>query len=282
MYGPEWTIEAAAEDLALHAKAMGLLTPGPYPRRAALFVDSIQQVTCDAMLLDADMSERQVVNANVRAVRSVASLYRMFVAATSEMNRNAYRNIEAAEQSNDMAAAKESGAIEFSARVMLALRSVKGQGDLVQVRMVKNKHGPSYPAVDDFFLALDRGRQTLTMAEAPKAEPGKAAKTQARKAEHVTAAARVAEYLAAHPGGGARDIRSALRRAMGTCPTQLADDAVALLVEAGAIVAPDVGRGQARPHWLVGPKVPSDVLAHVSLERRPVVSVAAPPPQEAK
>jgi hypothetical protein len=167
------------------------------------------------------------------------------------------------------------------------------KGEPVSVEHVKARsHGE---LVDDFALVISdveldgnpkaglsvsvRGGELITEL---RRDAKAATKTQARKAEHVTAAARVAEYLAAHPGGGTRDIRSALRRAMGACPAELAIDAVALLVEAGAIVAPDVGRGQARPHWLVGPKVPTDVLAHVSLERRPVVSSAAPPPQEAQ
>jgi nucleoside-triphosphatase THEP1 len=281
LYGPEWTIEAAAHDLAIFAQQR----PGKSERpNAALLVDSIQQVSSQATFAaERELSERQTVSANVRALRTVGTRYRMICIATSEMNRNAYRSIEAAEQSNDMAAGKESGAIEFSARVMLSLRSVKDHGELLQVRMVKSKHGPSHPAAADFFLTLDRTRQTLTDADGPQDEQDAkaAAKVNAQKAEHVRAAARVAEYLAAHPGKGTRDIQSDLRRSLGSCRDKLGTDAVALLDDAGAIVAPEVKRGQARPHWLVGSKVPAEVLAQVDMGQRPAVS-AAKPPAEAK
>jgi KaiC/GvpD/RAD55 family RecA-like ATPase len=267
MYGAEWTIEAAAEDLAKHAGGS----------RVAFFVDSVQQASSNAMLVaERELSERQVVNLNVRALRSVASAHRMIVVATSEMNRQAYRSVKAAEESNDMAAAKESGSVEFSARVMLSLRSVKDEGDRIAVRMVKNKHGPSYPGAEDFFLALDRRHQTLTTCDAPPEVAKGESRSLARKAEHVKAAARVAEYLARHPGDGTRSIQSGLRRALGGCPDKLALDAVALLVEAGAIVTPEMKRGQARPHWLDGSKLPAAVLAEVALEQRPAVVASRP------
>jgi hypothetical protein len=152
----------------------------------------------------------------------VGTRYRMICIATTEMNRAAYRSVEAAEASNDMAAGKESGAIEFSARVMLSLRSVKGP-----------------------------------------------------------ASAHLAVYLVAHQGDGSRDIRSALRLALGTCPKDLADDAVKLLVEAGAVLSPEVANGQNKPHWLVGCNVPPEVMAEVPSHRRGDVAAARPPTPEA-
>jgi KaiC/GvpD/RAD55 family RecA-like ATPase len=274
LYGPEWTVEEAAGDLVRDAASRG-------ERRQVLFVDSVQTVTCNAMLeAEREMSERQIVTANVRAIRDVATRCRMLVMATSEMNRNAYRNVEAAEQSNDMAAGKESGAIEYGARVMLSFRSVRDHGELVEVRATKNKHGPSYPAVDAFYLAINRARQTLEEAEAPVKDDGLSngsAKKAAKKAEQVTAAARVAEYLARNQGHGTREIRSGLRLALGTCSDDLADDAVKLLEGAGAVIAPPFERGKPRPHTLDGSKVPPEVLAEVATDHRAEVIAARPP-----
>jgi KaiC/GvpD/RAD55 family RecA-like ATPase len=160
LYGPDWTIEDAAADLVKRADT----------KRAAIFVDSIQQARCAALVGAGDASERETVNANVRALRAVATQYGLITVATSEMNRNAYRSVESAERYNDMAAAKESGAIEYSARVMLALRSVKDLPDLIEVRVVKNKHGPSWPHEPPLYLALDRRRMMLGEADGPAAE----------------------------------------------------------------------------------------------------------------
>ena len=158
IYDPEETIERAAGHLADVAKERGLSS-------VALFVDSVQSVTCDAVVASQrELSERQVINANVRAIRHVATKYKMLVVATSEMNRGAYRNIDDAERAqDDMASGKESGIIEYSARVMIALRRAQ-DGELIRANVVKNKHGPSYV---DFHLAVNRATQTLTDAEPP-------------------------------------------------------------------------------------------------------------------
>lgn len=265
LYGPEWTIEAAAEDLAKHA--------GGKP--AALFVDSIQQVACTAILVtEREMSERQVVNANVRAVRAVATRHRLIVVSTSEMNRNAYRNVEAAEVANDMAAGKESGAIEFSARVMLSLRSVKDHGDLVQLRVVKSKHGPSYPAAEDLFLRIDRGRQTLTPADAPP-QPDAAKVREDRGRESVLAdAAAVALALADSPGAVLRPLYAALKAAHGSFSKDRADAGLARL---GDAVVRRPGPRRALYLYLDGSRLGEDVLAAVSLEDRARLASARPP-----
>lgn len=165
-YPPGCPIETAAADLAAFAKAKG-------HQRMAMFVDSVQQITCDALAeAEREVSPRDAINANVKAIRAVATQHKMIVIATSEMNRTAYRSVESAEASNDMAAGKESGAIEYSARIMLSLRSVKDHPDLMQVRMVKNKHGASAPAAEDFFLKIDRASQTIEDAGAPE-EPAR-------------------------------------------------------------------------------------------------------------
>jgi hypothetical protein len=214
MYGPDWTIEAAAADLAERGKS--LAKEGEPPRRLALFVDSIQQARCDA-LEDTGANEpspREVVNENVRALRKVAAKYRLIAMATGEMNRNAYRNIKSAEEANDMAAAKESGAVEYSARVLVAMRSVKDHGDLVELRMVKNKHGPSWPAANPFYLNIDRRTMMLASASAPDDDAKDDEKAHSRnRAALEREAIPVLNVIAQNPGCGTKALRAALKLA---------------------------------------------------------------------
>jgi KaiC/GvpD/RAD55 family RecA-like ATPase/5S rRNA maturation endonuclease (ribonuclease M5) len=161
MYDGTWSIEDAASDLHEYAQSLAA--------KAALFVDSIQAVQCNASrAVTRELSNYQRVTYNVSALRKVASKYRIMTMATGEMGRQAYRNIEAAESFNDMAAGKESGAIEYSARVMLALRNIKDEKDLLEMRVVKNKHGPSWPGEPPLYLRTDRATQSLTLTEAPE------------------------------------------------------------------------------------------------------------------
>ncbi len=270
LYGPTWTIEAAAVDLISFAKVSG------QTGRVALFVDSIQQVTCAAMAAaEREVSPREIVSANVRALRSVATSHRLIAMATSEMNRNAYRSVEAVEQSNDMAAGKESGAIEFSARVMVSVRSVKGEKDLSVLRIVKNKHGASG---DEIHRRIDRRRMVIEDAEAPAEAPASDARTQARRAGKVQAAARLADFLADHQGIGVRKLRAGLRATWGSWPTDLVDDAGAVL--GGAFIAPEPMPGKPKTHYLDGSKLPPAVVQALALERRPTVLAARPNVEE--
>jgi KaiC/GvpD/RAD55 family RecA-like ATPase len=154
-YGDEHTIESAAEDLATWAATLG--------KRAFFGIDSIQTVTSEAGV-DAD-GPREFVTANVRAVRTVTTRHRLLTVATSEMGRGSYRNQQQALQQDDMAAGKESGAIEYSARVLLALRTVKGQPGLVNCKVVKNKLGQSQV---EFHMNIDKRRQLLTECSGPE------------------------------------------------------------------------------------------------------------------
>ena len=163
-YGDDCTIEDAARDLAELATIRG--------QRAILMVDSIQTVECSSvrMSMSKDVSTREKITSNVRAIRSCASEHKMLVMCTSEMNRSAYKAIGKAEQ-NDMAAAKESGAIEYSARVMLALRNVQEEDNCIEVKVIKNKHGPSFPHLEPFYLSIDRHTQWLHSRTPPLPGP---------------------------------------------------------------------------------------------------------------
>lgn len=160
-YDDSCTIEEACSDLAALA--------GDRKQKAIMMTDSIQTVECAWIRKSksSDVSMREKITQNVRAVRACATAYKMLVMASSEMNRAAYRTIGKADQ-NDMAAAKESGAVEYSARVMLALRNVTDEPNCIEARIIKNKHGPSFPMADPFYLQIDRHKQWLFDRDPPE------------------------------------------------------------------------------------------------------------------
>jgi KaiC/GvpD/RAD55 family RecA-like ATPase len=202
LYDHGWTIEAAADDLAAHARRLG--------KKAVYVVDSVQTVRC-AEALKAD-GPRLVVGANVRALKTVTSAHKFLLIATSEMGRGGYGNEEAAKNFNDMAAGKESGDIEYAAAVQIVVRSVKGVPDKIRVNVPKLKRGKQV----EFFLRMNRATHSLSECEAPileNVEDAKAAKVRARARED---AARVRQIVMSKPGIGVRELYTeALRAGMG-------------------------------------------------------------------
>lgn len=159
IYDAGSSIEEAAVDLHRFALA-GDKSGDPRPA-CVLFVDSVQTARISGE--DADDSIYRAVTRRVAALRAAATRYRMLVIATSEMNRGAYRSKKVEDQTSDMASAKESGAIEFSARVMLTLKSVPGSSDVIELRVAKNKHGLTHRVDQEgIFLRVDRAAQQLT------------------------------------------------------------------------------------------------------------------------
>lgn len=72
------------------------------------------------------------------------------------------------ERVEDIASAKESGAIEYSARILLVLRSVEGEKELVELKIAKNQLGPRHdPKKPGIVLRLDRAQQTVTQVDNP-------------------------------------------------------------------------------------------------------------------
>lgn len=268
IYDASWTIERAGEDIARQAGPTG---------RAALLVDSIQTVTCEAEV-GAYSQPREAVTMRVGALRAVATRWRLIALATSEMGRRGYSGGDDERGGlADLAAAKESGAIEYSARVMLALRPVEGEEGLVELRIAKNKHGPRDERVG---LRLDRRLQTLIEASLPAAKDrraeAEARKVEAGKASVARAAAALAAILAETGGLIRRDLAGAMRARLGACGTAL--PAAALHRLGSAVVERPQGRSTV--YHVDGSRLPAEVVAALAqiegVERSKVLGARPP------
>jgi replicative DNA helicase len=224
-YDSSWTIEAAAEDVARQAATRG--------SRAMLGIDSVQTVRCAAesapVSAGRELSEVAAVTARVHAIRAVATRHQLIAIATSELGRGSYKSSDPALQTSTLASAKWSGAIEYSARVLLGLRSVPDQPDLVELELAKNKHGPRD---ERLHLRIDRRGQTLReVAYEPPPAPTAADRDTAAKSRVIADAVAVARVLLTSPGQTVRQLRGAACAATGMGNART-DAAVALLGEA--------------------------------------------------
>lgn len=217
LYDDRWTIEGAAVDLAAYAAG----------RRAALLIDSIQTAMCNKDIAAAqngrELSEVTAVTARAQAIRAVATQHRLIAIATSEQGRGAYRSSDPSQQTTALASGKWSGAIEYGARVLLVLRSVPAQADLIEIEIAKNKHGPRDVKL---HVRIDRSSQTLFETgydPAPKPDRGTAQRD--RCARDAVAVARV---LLGQPTLGVNKLRAAVRSAAGI-GNQRIEDALTLL-----------------------------------------------------
>lgn len=263
-YDAEWTIERAAEDLARQAEELGM--------RAALGVDSVQTVQCDAELAaQREVSTVDAISKRAMAIRAAATKHRMIVLVTSEMNRGAYRSKKTEEQTSDMAAAKGSGAIEYQARVLVTLRSEPGR--LVRVSLPKNKHrGPGFDMDRlPLFLRLDPYTQTLEETEAPEGDAPGAGYVPRRTIDD---AAATAAFLAGKPGLGTREVRAAMRAHHGMGSSRV-DAALSFLGD--AVVRVKGPRRNSLSHYLDGRELPETVLSAVVADSRTDVITARPP-----
>ena len=260
-YGYAHTIESAAADL--HAWAVRE-TPAGQQVRTFLGIDSIQTVSSEATRhMEAsgrEVSPRAIVSANCIAVKLTAIRLQMMMIFTSEMARAAYRTKDAAEEVNDMAMGKESGAIEYVARVQLALRSVKGSADLLELSVVKNKHGRSG---DSIFLSIDRARQTIKQTDTPEASK-RADRAEAGRAQIMGDAAKcacvIASWYAANPGEvlGTNRLRREMRARFGSFGNERTDTALVALGAASVKVA--ALRGVPGPVYLDGARLSQEIV----------------------
>jgi replicative DNA helicase len=260
IYDASWTIEDAAADLAEFAKLRAEQDPEAHPNgpRAMLGIDSVQTVRCAADALaqatGRELSEVSAVTSRVQAIRAVASRYRLIALATSELGRGAYRSNDPTQQTTTLASGKWSGAIEYSARVLIGLRSVADEPDLVELELAKNKHGPRDQKV---YLRIDRLGQTLraVVYDAPSGAGSDRGGTTVARA--VTDAAVIARILLNQPGQGMRELRGAARAANGI-GSERVDAALAAL--GPALVKGTAARG-ATPMSIDQDQLPPAVLS---------------------
>jgi hypothetical protein len=204
LYDASYTIEAAAADLAAWAKEQGC--------RAALFIDSVHTASSDAGALA--KTPRESVEANVRAIRRVATTHRLLVIGTAEANRAAFRTEDAAETTNDLSSGAETRTIEYVAQTLMMLRTPKGQPDIIHARVSKNRRA----LITEFWLRIDRDRHTVSECGNPAEDPHVVAKRSDEKiATNQDAVRRDAEAIADvvrhRPGIGEVELRAALRKA---------------------------------------------------------------------
>jgi replicative DNA helicase len=265
-YGEEHTIESAAKDLAVRAKRQG--------RRAALFIDSVQTARSDREIEGASM--HVAVTARVRAIRKVTAEYGFITYVTSEMGRAFYRAIDSADRGSDMAAAKESGSIEYSARFMVSMRSVVGESDLAEVRITKNKFGSrTRDGEPGIFLRLNRAEQKFTedseFAAQATADPDE--QRAVDRSQRVNAdAAVLAIVIVDDPGIATTDAEEEFRR-RAKCGTRRWNAAKSMLRR--AIFEQPAPRNRLSL-YLHGSKVPPEVMALVPLNDRVRVGASDP------
>jgi KaiC/GvpD/RAD55 family RecA-like ATPase len=210
-YDYTMTIEAAAADGSARARAAG--------KRAVLAIDSIQTARCEKVIRSEDSAgPREVVEANMEALRAVAAEHRMLVVATSEANRSSYRSEEAAKASDEMAAGKESSSIEYAAQTLLMLRTPKKYPNHVRVFVPKNRRGTR--SRFEFYLRLDRERHELVESGDPTegdaahdADVRDVQKRASIRAQGKRNAKILANVIRNNPGMGERQLLGALQAA---------------------------------------------------------------------
>jgi KaiC/GvpD/RAD55 family RecA-like ATPase len=130
--------------------------------RGVLIVDSVQSVHAEAAEGADGMKAR--VDAVIGALKKAATQYGHIVIATSEINRSAYRNKNVADNIEDIASGKESGAIEYGCKLYFVLRNPTDDGSVIDIATPKNRLGRGRPK---FRLQFDHVRATFREVPMP-------------------------------------------------------------------------------------------------------------------
>jgi hypothetical protein len=189
----------------------------------------------------------------------------VIVVATSELSRGAYRSRDAGDRIEDMAAAKESGSIEYMAQTLLVLRPVADRTGEVDVAIPKNRGGDQTPLrlVIDFQHA--RAHETTRPVDVEGCEPG---------AQLAADMERVREVLRGSPGIAGLD---RLRAAISGIGMTRRRQAVKALKDAGEI-ADRGSRGQPRLFLADGPTGVYPGLPGSTVDGAPTDPTALLPP----
>ena len=218
LYGSEWTIEAAVADGEKRA---------PAGSRIVVVLDSIQTVRSEAGALAE--SKRELVVANVAATRVISRKH--LVIFTSEANRGAYANDLIAASSSGMAAAKESGDIEFACQTFFVLSTPKGHANTVHVKCPKNRRGAK--GQFELWLSIDRHRHRLTECANPQDGDADVKEDHSKRANHEHARV-VQQIVLGQPGIGTKNLRGAVMAELGI-GREKADVAITVAERSGLI-----------------------------------------------
>ena len=212
-YGYNDSLDALAEQVAATAKERGTV--------GVLCIDSTQALA-DRMR-NGDADRFGAIADAMHYLHDLAMRLRLLVVASCEMNRSGYRSQEAAHLSNDLAVGSGSGKIEYLSRLLVALRSVAGDGNVIELRVAKNKwsgegdkgeHGEGDPGIG---LRIERRTQTVHEQSEPIWRPDFTGAKQAQKdAQATDDLVIVAQLVAENPGILAKQLEARfLRRAKG-------------------------------------------------------------------
>jgi KaiC/GvpD/RAD55 family RecA-like ATPase len=153
--------------------AFKLLAEAHPDKPRCIMLDSLQ--TCQTAATVNIDNPRERIDDVVKTAKRLARQpdTRAIVMATSELARGAYRSKRSADATNDLAAFKESGGVEYGVHGALVLRSIEGSNTDVHAAMVKNRMGIR----GDFMLYLNQQTATFTCAPAVKGGVDAADKT---------------------------------------------------------------------------------------------------------
>lgn len=196
--------------------------------RLLLVVDSVQ--TARARAADHAPSIRERITATATELKRIAKTGGALVIATCELSRAAYRSRNAKDRIEDMAAFKESGAVEYAMNTGLVLRPVTDAEDEVDVSVPKNKRGRRAP----FRLRRDPARCAYFEIPMPPDEDEPANK-------RADLAAAIVAHVREHPGCAVGDVKSAVKG-----NGKVAGDTIGDLVDRGILKRDGGARGAAR------------------------------------
>jgi KaiC/GvpD/RAD55 family RecA-like ATPase len=178
---------------------------------AVLIVDSVQ--TARARGDEFEEGVRARIDAHVAALKRAASSG-LLVISTSEAARRNYMSVRSQQEADPLAAGKESGGIEFAANVQIVLTSAKGESDIVDAVVPKNRWGFEKPRTR---YKVDFARGTLTeIAAGPTTVGALFGDTLVSDVNSVR------KEVIDHPGIGIRDLERALKGKMGKPRVQAA------------------------------------------------------------
>jgi KaiC/GvpD/RAD55 family RecA-like ATPase len=122
-------------------------------RPPVLIVDSLQTAPCEASELHETRRDR--MDALVRTLKATAKSG-VTVIAISEMARSGYASRDPKANASALSASKESGAIEYAAKLLIGMRFVPGLPGIYELEVAKNRFGWNKPT---FHIRFDDTQQ---------------------------------------------------------------------------------------------------------------------------